>query len=52
MASKSLSLVNFKPDLRSAQGTRIQRGLTIKFFRVVTLILLDAISQKNLFSYC
>jgi exopolysaccharide biosynthesis polyprenyl glycosylphosphotransferase len=43
MASKSLSLVDFKADLRSAQGTRIQRGFIIKLFRVLTLVFLDAV---------
>ena len=41
--SKSLPVVNFQPDLRSARGTRIQRGLSIRLIRVVTLILLDII---------
>lgn len=34
---------DFKPDLRSANGTRIQKGLTSKFLRVGTLISLDVI---------
>ncbi len=44
ISSKSLPVVNFQPDLRSAKGTRIQRGLAIKLLRVVTLIFLDIIS--------
>ncbi|MBA3922529.1 MAG: sugar transferase, partial [Nostocaceae cyanobacterium] len=43
MDSKSLPVV-IKPDLRSAQGTRIQKGLSIRLLRVATLVLLDAIS--------
>ncbi|WP_414583978.1 sugar transferase [Scytonema sp. PCC 10023] len=41
MASRYLSVASLKPDLRSAKGTRIQRGLAIRFLRVVTLIFLD-----------
>ncbi|PMB26158.1 sugar transferase [Fischerella thermalis] len=42
MTTKSfLPVVSFKPDLRSAKATRIQRGLAIRFWRVVTLISLD-----------
>ncbi|MGH8001155.1 MAG: sugar transferase, partial [Brasilonema sp.] len=44
MASRTLSIVSFKPDLRSARGTRIQRGLTIRFLRILTLVFLDVIS--------
>ncbi|BAY42984.1 sugar transferase [Scytonema sp. HK-05] len=44
MASRYLSVASLKPDLRSAKGTRIQRGLTIRFLRVVTLIFLDVIA--------
>lgn len=44
MASRSLSIVNFRPDLRSAKGTTIQRGLAIRILRVLTLISLDIIS--------
>ncbi|MBW4633611.1 MAG: sugar transferase [Iphinoe sp. HA4291-MV1] len=44
VASKTISVVNFKPDLRSARGTRIQRGLTIRFLRILTLIFLDVIA--------
>ncbi|RAM53018.1 MAG: sugar transferase [Hapalosiphonaceae cyanobacterium JJU2] len=42
MTTKSfLPVVSLKPDLRSAKGTRIQRGLAIRLFRVITLIFLD-----------
>lgn len=44
MAIKTLSVVSFRPDLRSARGARIQKGLAIRLLRVVTLILLDIIS--------
>ncbi len=45
MSSRYLAVAEtFKPDLRSAKGARIQRGLTIKLLRVLTLILLDVIS--------
>jgi exopolysaccharide biosynthesis polyprenyl glycosylphosphotransferase len=44
MAFKSLSVLNLKPDLRSAKGTRIQRGLSLRFLRVLTLVFIDAIS--------
>ncbi len=43
MTYKSLPVV-IKPDLRSAQGTRIQKGLAIRLLRVAILILLDTIS--------
>ncbi|PLZ97802.1 glucosyl transferase, partial [Fischerella thermalis CCMEE 5328] len=42
MTTKSfVPVVSFKPDLRSAKATRIQRGLAIRLWRVVTLISLD-----------
>ncbi len=44
MASRTISVVNFKPDLRSAKITTIQRGLPIKLLRIVTLIFLDTIA--------
>ena len=44
MPSKALSVVSLKPDLRSAKSTSIQRGLAIRFLRVLTLILLDVIA--------
>ena len=44
MPSKSLSVVSLKPDLRSAKSTRFQRGLAIRFLRIVALILLDVIA--------
>jgi exopolysaccharide biosynthesis polyprenyl glycosylphosphotransferase len=47
MESRYLSTLNFKPDLRSARGTRIQRGLALKILRIVTLILLDTISLTS-----
>ncbi|QDL06946.1 sugar transferase [Brasilonema octagenarum UFV-E1] len=42
-AYKSLSVTEFKPDLRSANGTRIQKGLTSKFLRVGTLSCTDVL---------
>ncbi|MGJ5674892.1 MAG: sugar transferase [Nostochopsis sp.] len=42
MVTKYLPIVSFKADLRSAKGTRIQRGLAIRFFRVLALVSLDA----------
>ncbi len=36
-----MSVSSFKPDLRSAKGTRIQKGLAARLLRVTTLILLD-----------
>lgn len=47
MVSESLSLATFKPDLRSAQGTQIQRGLTVRLLRVITLITLDTLSLAS-----
>ncbi|MBD6619997.1 sugar transferase [Komarekiella sp. 'clone 1'] len=44
MTSRYLPLIDFKPDLRSAKGTRIQRGLALRVLRIITLILLDAMS--------
>ncbi len=44
MVSRDISLSNFQSDLRSARGTRVQKGLTIKVMRVFALILLDALS--------
>lgn len=43
MAYKSLSVTQLKADLRSANGTRIQKGLTSKFLRVATLSVIDVI---------
>ncbi|MBF2066307.1 MAG: sugar transferase [Calothrix sp. C42_A2020_038] len=43
MISKPLSVVSLKPDLRSARGTQIQRGLIVRLLRVITLMLLDAV---------
>ncbi|QSJ15828.1 sugar transferase [Nostoc sp. UHCC 0702] len=44
MTSRYVPLVDFKPDLRSAKGARIQRGLAVRVLRVITLLLLDALS--------
>ncbi|BAZ69120.1 MAG: sugar transferase [Pelatocladus maniniholoensis HA4357-MV3] len=44
MTTKYLPIVSFKPDLRCAKGTRIQRGLALRFFRVLTLVSLDALA--------
>lgn len=44
MATKSVTVVSVKPDLRSPKGTRIQRGLPTRVLRILTLILLDVIS--------
>jgi exopolysaccharide biosynthesis polyprenyl glycosylphosphotransferase len=44
MVLEKLSVTSFKPDLRSAHGTHIQRGLVTKLLRVVILILLDSIA--------
>lgn len=41
MAYRSIPVENFQLDLRSAKGPRIQRGITVRILRVVTLILLD-----------
>ncbi|MBF2005412.1 MAG: sugar transferase [Chlorogloeopsis fritschii C42_A2020_084] len=41
MTVKSMPVVSLKPDLRSAQGTRVQKGIIIRFFRVISLVLLD-----------
>lgn len=44
MSSKYMSIASFKPDLRSAKGTRLQKGLPTRLLRVGTLILLDVIA--------
>ncbi|MEM7556853.1 MAG: sugar transferase [Cyanobacteria bacterium P01_A01_bin.84] len=45
MDSKPLALVTLKPDLRSAKrGARIQKGLSIRLFRIFTLLSLDILS--------
>lgn len=44
MKSKSLLIVGLKPDLRSAKGNRIQRGLAIRLLRILSLVLFDAIA--------
>jgi exopolysaccharide biosynthesis polyprenyl glycosylphosphotransferase len=38
------SVIAFKPDLRAAKGTTIQKGLAIRILRVITLISLDITS--------
>ncbi|MDF5721134.1 MAG: sugar transferase [Rhizonema sp. PD37] len=40
----AIPVVSLKPDLRSAKGTTIQRGLAIKLLRLVILIFLDVIA--------
>ncbi len=37
-------LIAFKADLRASKGTSIQKGLTIRILRIVTLLLLDITS--------
>jgi exopolysaccharide biosynthesis polyprenyl glycosylphosphotransferase len=44
MISKPLSSVSFKPDLRSAKGNRIQRGLGVRLLRILTLVSFDTIA--------
>ncbi|MBV6623683.1 MAG: sugar transferase [Rivularia sp. (in: Bacteria)] len=44
MAYRSLPVVNFQPDLRSAKGTNLRRGIAIRFLRVITLISIDMIA--------
>ncbi|MCP6763081.1 MAG: sugar transferase [Fischerella sp. CENA71] len=44
MINNSLTITTFKPDLRSAKGATIQRGLKIRILRVITLISLDIIA--------
>jgi hypothetical protein len=44
MVSKFPTVSNFKPDLRSPRGTRVQRGLASKLLRVTTLGLLDVVA--------
>ncbi|MDM9381793.1 sugar transferase [Chlorogloeopsis sp. ULAP01] len=41
MTVKSMPVVSLKPDLRSAQGTRVQKGIIIRFLRIISLIFLD-----------
>ncbi|WP_414755095.1 sugar transferase [Anabaena sp. CCY 9910] len=43
MVSGNVSIESLKPDLRSANSPRIQRGLFIRLMRVVILVFLDAI---------
>ena len=44
MTVESITVVSFKPDLRSAKGSRIQRGLLVRLSRVLSLIFLDILS--------
>ncbi len=44
MTYRSFPVVNFQPDLRSAKGTNLRKGITIRILRVVTLVLLDIIA--------
>jgi exopolysaccharide biosynthesis polyprenyl glycosylphosphotransferase len=45
-----ISSASFKLDLRSAKEIKIQRGLSIRFFRVLILILLDIIALISAWS--
>ncbi|NJM20615.1 MAG: sugar transferase [Richelia sp. RM2_1_2] len=44
MAYRSLPVVNLQPDLRSAKGTNLKKGIAIRFLRVFTLVSLDIIA--------
>ncbi len=44
MDYRTLPIENYKLDLRSARGTRLQRGLLIRLSRVVILIFFDIIA--------
>lgn len=44
MSIKTFPVISFKPDLRSAKGAIIQRGIAIRILRVISLILLDSIA--------
>jgi exopolysaccharide biosynthesis polyprenyl glycosylphosphotransferase len=44
MAYKQMTVVDIKTDLRSPKHTGIQKGLQVKFLRVITLMLLDGIA--------
>lgn len=44
MAYRSLPVVNFRPDLRSAKGANLRKGIAIRFLRVITLASLDIIA--------
>ena len=44
MAYRSLPVVNFQPDLRSAKNTSLRKGIAIRFLRVITLVSLDIIA--------
>jgi exopolysaccharide biosynthesis polyprenyl glycosylphosphotransferase len=47
MVSESLSIASLKPDLRSAKGTQIQRGLAVRLIRVLTLVIFDTSSLAS-----
>mgnify|MGYP001802155570 CR=1 FL=1 len=44
MAYRSLPVVNLRPDLRSAKGANLKKGIAIRFLRVITLVSLDVIA--------
>lgn len=44
MAYRSLPVVNFRPDLRSAKGANLKKGIATRFLRVITLVSLDVIA--------
>ena len=44
MAYRSLPVINFQPDLRSAKGTNLRKGIAIRLLRVLTLLSLDIIA--------
>ncbi|MDY6900362.1 MAG: sugar transferase [Cyanobacteriota bacterium] len=47
MAYRSLPVVNFQPDLRSAKGTNLRKGIAIRLLRVITLLSLDIIALSS-----
>ncbi|MCX7595893.1 MAG: sugar transferase [Fischerella sp.] len=49
--TKSFSLVHLKPDLRSAKFTGLQRGLAIRLFRTLILVVLDVIALTLAWSF-
>ncbi len=44
MDYRTLTVDKYKTDLRSAKGTRLQRGLLIRLLRVATLVLFDIVA--------
>ena len=44
MAYRSPPVVNLRPDLRSAKGANLRKGIAIRFLRVITLVSLDMIA--------